>query len=270
MPVIRVNGVGLYYELAGDGEPLVLVHGSWSDHGTWAAVLPALAERYRVLVYDRRGHSRSERPAGQGTRTEDEQDLAALTEALDLAPTHVAGSSFGGSTALGLVARRPELFRSIAVHEPPLMGIVGEDPELEPLVRAMGERLESVFAHLRAGEDLAGARQFVEEVAFGPGVWDQLPEELRETVLTNAPTFLDEQADPGWPFVDLAGLSGYPGPALLTTGTESPPWFAAIISRLAEALPRAEVRTLEGAGHVPHVSHPEEFVRTLTGFLDAA
>ncbi|MFF0297142.1 alpha/beta fold hydrolase [Kitasatospora sp. NPDC004614] len=270
MPVARVNGVGLYYELAGDGDPLVLVHGSWTDHATWGAVVPALAERYRVLAYDRRGHSQSERPAGQGTRTEDEQDLAALIETFDLAPAHVAGNSFGASTALGLAARRPELFRSLVAHEPPLMGIVGEDPDLRPLMRAMGEKLESVRAHLRAGENLAGAEQFVEEVALGPGNWEQLPDWLRDTLVTNAPTFLDELADPDWLFLDLAGLSGYTGPALLTNGTESPPWFPAIISRLGEALPRAEVRTLEGTGHVPHVSHPEDYLRSLTGFLAAA
>ncbi|MFF0388486.1 alpha/beta fold hydrolase [Kitasatospora sp. NPDC004615] len=270
MPLARVNGVGLYYELAGDGDPLVLVHGSWTDHVTWGAVVPDLAERYRVLAYDRRGHSQSERPAGQGTRTEDEQDLAALIEAFDLAPAHVAGNSFGASTALGLAARRPELFRSLVAHEPPLMGIVGEDPDLRPLMRAMGEKLESVRAHLRAGENLAGAEQFVEEVALGPGNWEQLPDWLRDTLVTNAPTFLDELADPDWLFLDLAGLSGYTGPALLTNGTESPPWFPAIISRLGEALPRAEVRTLEGTGHVPHVSHPEDYLRSLTGFLAAA
>ncbi|MGW4379704.1 alpha/beta fold hydrolase [Kitasatospora sp. NPDC004531] len=270
MPLARVNGVGLHYELAGDGDPLVLVHGSWTDHVTWGAVAPALAERYRVLAYDRRGHSRSERPAGQGSRAEDEQDLAALIETFDLAPAHVAGNSFGASTALGLAARRPELFRSLAAHEPPLMGIVADDPELRPLMRTLGEKLDSVRARLRAGEDRAGAEQFVEEVALGPGNWAQLPDWLRDTLVANAPTFLDELADPDWQFLDLAGLSGYLGPALLTHGTESPPWFAAIVARLGEALPRAEVQVLVDAGHVPHVSHPEEYLRSLTGFLDAA
>ncbi|MFD8480097.1 alpha/beta fold hydrolase [Kitasatospora sp. NPDC059673] len=270
MPLARVNGVGLYYELAGSGDPLVLVHGSWSDHATWASVVPVLAERYRVLVYDRRGHSRSERPAGQGSRAEDEQDLAALVETFGLAPAHVVGSSFGASAALGLAARRPELFRSLVAHEPPLMGIVAQDRDLGPLMRAMGERLGSVHAHLRAGEDLAGAKQFIDEVALGPGTWDEFPDRLRDVLLFNAPTFLDELGDPGWSFLDLAGLSGYLGPALLTNGTESPPWFAAIIAKLAEALPRAEIGTLEGAGHVPHVSHPAEYLRSLTGFLGDA
>ncbi|MGQ4388982.1 alpha/beta fold hydrolase [Streptomyces sp. SAS_270] len=267
---VRVNGVELFHEIAGSGEPLVLVHGSWGDHDNWRAVLPALAERYRVLVYDRRGHSLSERPSGQGSRAEDEDDLGALIEELGFAPAYVAGNSFGASTTLGLAARRPELFRGLIAHEPPLMGVVAGDPDLQPLMDAAGRRIDSVLDRLRAGESLAGAREFVEEVAFGPGAWEQVPDQVRETFVRNAPTFLDEQADPGWPVLDLAGLSGYTGPALLTGGTESPPWFAAIIGKLAGALPQADVRTLQGAGHVPHVTHPQDYVAGVIRFIQGA
>jgi pimeloyl-ACP methyl ester carboxylesterase len=268
MPRVAVNGVELFYEVGGDGDPLVLVHGSWGDHHNWDPVLPDLALRYRVLVYDRRGHSQSERPPGQGTRFEDEEDLAALMETLGFAPAYVAGNSFGASTVLGLLARRPELFRGVVAHEPPLMGIVADDPELLPLMTDIRRRSDSVLDHLRAGETLAGARQFVEEVALGPGAWDQLPDRLRETFLANAPTFADEQADPGWAALDLARLAGYTGPALLTKGSESPPWFATILTRLREALPQAATHTFQGAGHIPHVTHPADYVDRVTGFLE--
>ncbi|WP_234320844.1 alpha/beta fold hydrolase [Streptomyces katrae] len=131
----RVNGVDLCCEVVGEGEPLVLVHGSWVDHEPWRFVVPRLAQSFRVLVYDRRGHSRSERPPGRGSRRQDEDGLASLIETLG-APAHVAGNSFGASTALGLASRRPELLRSLAAHE--LMGIVGdEDRELRPVLQAM-------------------------------------------------------------------------------------------------------------------------------------
>ncbi|MFI9203975.1 alpha/beta fold hydrolase [Streptomyces sp. NPDC053048] len=268
MPRVGVNGVELFYEAGGDGDPLVLVHGSWSDHAGWAPVLHALALRFRVLVYDRRGHSQSERPPGQGSRFEDEEDLAALIETFGFAPAYVAGNSFGASTALGLAARRPELFRGLVAHEPPLMGIVADDPELRPLMAATGERIESVLAHLRADETLAGARQFAEEIALGPGAWEQLPEQLRETFIANAPTFMDEQADPGWADLDLSRLSSYTGPALLTKGTESPPWFSTITARLSRALPQAETHTFEGAGHIPHISHPDAYAERVTSFIE--
>ena len=110
MPTAVFNGVKLYYEEAGSGQPLVLVHGSWTDLRSWDMVVPSLAERFRVVTYDRRGHSRSERPAGQGSVHEDVADLAAVIESLGLAPAHVIGNSFGGSIVLRLAAERPELF----------------------------------------------------------------------------------------------------------------------------------------------------------------
>ena len=94
-------------------EPLVLVHGSWVDATRWRFVVPGLAESFRVLVYDRRGHSRSERPDAPGSVDED-GDLAALLETLDLAPAHVVTSSYGGNIALRLATRRPQIFRSLS------------------------------------------------------------------------------------------------------------------------------------------------------------
>jgi len=83
MATANVNGVQLFYELTGTGQiPVVLVHGSWGSHHTWDRVVPSLAESFQVLTYDRRGHSESERPAGQGSVREDVADLAALGEPL--------------------------------------------------------------------------------------------------------------------------------------------------------------------------------------------
>ncbi|MER7463807.1 alpha/beta hydrolase [Streptomyces sp. NPDC097981] len=263
----RVNGVDLFYEVAGEGEPLVLVHGSWVDHENWQRVVPRLAQSFRVLVYDRRGHGRSESLPGQGSRRQDEDDLGSLIEAFG-APAHVAANSFGASTALGLAARRPELLRSLTAHEPPLMGVVGEeDPQLRPLMAAMQVRLDGVLAAVRADEHRLGAQRFVDDVAVGRGGWEQLPERFRESFAANAPTFADEQADPDWSRIDLAGLSDYPGPVMLTFGSESPPWLPVIVGKLATALGRAQVRTLVGDGHVPHLTHPERYADDLVAFI---
>src|SRR5437763_15755366 len=96
MPITVINGLHLYSESHGaNGAPAVLVHGSWGDHHNWDAVVPGLASTCRVLTYDRRGHSQSERLASQGSVEEDVADLAALIETNHLAPAHVVGNSFG-------------------------------------------------------------------------------------------------------------------------------------------------------------------------------
>jgi len=268
MPTSQVNGVRIYWEIAGDaGDPLVLVHGSWGDHQNWASVVPALSRSFRVLTYDRRGHSRSERPAGQGSVRDDVTDLAALLEALRLAPAHVAGNSFGAAIALRLAAARPELLRCLIVHEPPLFGLLKGEADAGPALAAAQARISAVVSLLAAGDWTGGARQFVETIAFGPGAWPELPEAVRETFVANAPTWLDEMHDPEALELDLGGLRAFLRPALLSTGDQSPPFFPLVIRRIASALPRAALRTYAGAGHVPHVSHPEEYVRVLTEFV---
>jgi pimeloyl-ACP methyl ester carboxylesterase len=68
MATAQVNGVRLFYEHQGPGAvPIVLVHGSWDSHHDWDLVVPRLTEAFRALTYDRRGHSQSERPTGQGS-----------------------------------------------------------------------------------------------------------------------------------------------------------------------------------------------------------
>jgi pimeloyl-ACP methyl ester carboxylesterase len=103
MPIETINGVKLFIEESGSGESLVLVHGSWVDHKEWPFILPALAERFRVVIYDRRGHSQSERLPTQGSIREDVADLAAIIERAG-APAHVLGISMGASISLRLAA----------------------------------------------------------------------------------------------------------------------------------------------------------------------
>ncbi|WP_037675803.1 alpha/beta fold hydrolase [Streptomyces globisporus] len=271
MPQVRANGVNLSYDSVGEGEPLVLVHGSWNDHHSWQPAIEAdMRASFTVVSYDRRGHGQSETVPGRGTRRQDEDDLAALIEELGHAPAHVAGSSFGASAVLGLAARRPGLFRTITVHEPPLVGVVADDPESMAQLQPTFTSFDAALDHLRKGEDEQGARLFVEEVAMGPGMWDRLPAPIRETFVRHGQTWLDEQSDPSWAELDLEGLSACAVPVLLSRGTESPAWFATVLDRLAEALPNAQRQTFEGAGHIPHITHPQEYATVLTRFIRAA
>lgn len=128
---------------------------------------------------------------------------------------------------------------------------------------------DSAMGHLRKAENEQGARLFVEEVALGPGMWDQLPASLRETFVTHARTWLDEQTDPSWTVLDLDGLSACTVPVLLSRGSASPPWFSTVLERLAVAMPQARRQIFEGAGHIPHVTHPHEYTTALTRFIRA-
>ena len=265
MPEAEINGVRLYYELHGSGEPLALVHGAWVDATAWRFVVPSLAENFRVLSYDRRGHSRSERPATQGSFDEDGDDLAALLEALELAPAHVVTNSGGGNIALRLATRRPDLFRSLSCHEPALWGLLEEAPESQEILRQGARSLEAVGRRIAEGDHEGAARQFVEEVAFGPGAWDnELPPEARAIFVRNAPTFLDELQDRDPANIEEEAISRLEMPVRLTNGSESPPIFARVIDRLVKLIPRVTRETIEGAAHAPQLTTPERYVELTT------
>lgn len=268
MPLSRVNGVNLYWESTGDvGVSLVLVHGSWSDHHGWDAVVPALSKTFKVFTYDRRGHSKSERLTSKGSVREDVDDLAALIEHVAGSRAHVAGSSFGASIALRLAGQRPESFRSLVAHEPPLLGLLADVPEAQPALAEGKKRIDAVAQRLGAGDIAGGTRQFVETIAFGPGAWERLPEAVKETFMFNAPTWLDEIEDPESLTLALPALGAFPHPVLLTQGDQSAPLFPAVLSLLAGALPRARRHTFSGAGHVPHISHPAAYVEVVAAFV---
>jgi pimeloyl-ACP methyl ester carboxylesterase len=260
--LLEVNGVQLLVEESGSGGPLVLVHGSWDDRQVWALIEEDLGRRFRVVSYDRRGHTGSKDSPEPGTRRDDEDDLADLIGALDLAPANVVGSSFGASIALGLAARRPELFRTLCAHEPPLLSLAADDP----MVAQVGEAIAPVLELIERGEAEAAARDFVENIALGPGAWKMMSQEERASTVRNAHTLVGEQRDPDWAEIELAALGGIAFPVLLTQGDQSPPFFSRIIARLAEAIDGAEVRTLPGAGHIPHMTHPAEYVSAINRF----
>ena len=266
MPISRVNGVQLFWEQTGHhGVPLVLVHGSWGDHHNWDGVVPALARTFRVLTYDRRGHSQSERVTTQGSVEEDVADLAALMTSQHLTPAHVVGNSFGALIALKLAVKQPDLFASLTIHEPPLTGLLGNDPA----VSAVQQRIGAVIETLQSGKTELGARQFVETVALGPGMWEKLPPEMRQTFVFNAPTWLDEMNESSAFTLDLAGLTTFTQPALITQGDQGPPFFGAILNKIVEMLPHAQRHTFRGAGHVPHLTHPDDFVTVVASFVSS-
>ena len=246
---MRINGVNLHVaEPVGDGELLVLVHGGWTDHTTWNAIVEPLAQTFRVVRYDRRGHSRSEY-AGPSPRRQDEDDLAMLIEALG-APAHLVGTSYGASISLSLAGRRPELVRSVFAHEPPLLG-VAPDAEAEAFMDGVIDQLES-------GEVESATKRFFESV-LGDGAWERIPEPLRRAAMGNRQTFVDLRADPQWASLDVAAVRRFAGPVTITVGSATPGWLPAVAWKLAEVLGR-DMRVIDGATHAPHLTHPDALV----------
>lgn len=264
----QVNGVRIAYEVTGDSDiPMVVVHGAWGTLRNWDRVVSGLARHFRVTAYDRRGHSNSERPPGHDSYRQDVDDLAALIEHLSLAPAWVMGLSSGAFITLLLAVSRPELVRGIILHEPPVWSLLDEHGLEAEGLQALAPTLAGILNRIAAGDHAGAAEQFTDDFMLGSGGWASLPGDVREGMITNAPTVPDELNDPQPWSTDEDAIAGYRGPVLLTSGDQSPPVHTAVMRRLTELLPQAEHAICRGAGHIPHVTHPDEYARHVLAFL---
>src|SRR5579863_8911669 len=113
MPTVSVNGLRMYYELAGEGPPLVLISGLGLDVSECGQLIDALAGGYRVLAFDNRGAGQTDKPDEPYTVSQMADDTAGLMRALGIERAHVVGMSLGGRIALELALEHPEVVRSL-------------------------------------------------------------------------------------------------------------------------------------------------------------
>jgi pimeloyl-ACP methyl ester carboxylesterase len=225
--------------------------------------LPTLARSFDVVSYDRRGHSRSSCPPGQGSVRDDVEDLAALIELLGLTPAYVAGASLGGSITLRLAGARPELVRAAAVHEPPLFDLLEGEAADWPELGELRARLAAVASRLAAGDLEGGVRLYFDRVAATGGGWAGIDPGHRRVLLANALTYLDQCRDPEALDVDLDSMGAFDGPVLVTYGDVRSPFFKRIVELLVAVMPGASAEPIPGTAHDPQITHPDSYARAV-------
>jgi pimeloyl-ACP methyl ester carboxylesterase len=158
MPEVEVNGARLYYQQAGAGPDVVLVHAVTSNLAVWvfSGLADALAENFRVTYYDLRGHGRSERTPGGYTSAAMADDLRALHAALDLAPALLVGHSFGGVVSMHAAALAPERVAGVILSDSFFPGLKHVEPNFGRM---------NIWAELRANFATVGV-QLGETVDF--------------------------------------------------------------------------------------------------------
>ena len=265
MAFADVLGTKMFYESVGEGEPVVMVHGGFIDHNVWVFTAPILAERFRVVAIDLPGHSHSGGSLETAVTPLEVMNLTAdyiiaLVEDLDLGPAHFVGQSFGGGALLHLLVRRPDLVRSMSLHEPATVALGEEEFAAE---RELQSRAMSLLVD---GDVERGMAAFIASVG---GDWDAFPESSKAMMRHNArnfagPTFISDPA-----LAVPAGLESVRHPVQFTKGEESPRFFHASIDRVAARMPNAEVVTISG-GHAAMLTQPVEYAAAVTKFIDRA
>ena len=268
MAIEELGKARIRYDLRGrGGDPTVLIHGSWVDHHTWDLVVPGLAPSLDVLTYDRRGYGESTGEARVHPVADDAEDLGALLEAVNHFPAHLVAHSYGGAVALRLAADRPELVRSVVLHEPPFLGLLASDPETATEGEFLLGEARRLERRVRDGDPEGSLREAMDAFTLEPGAWERLPPPLRGSILRNVDRWVEELDDPDALRPDPVRCSELLIPALLTYGTQSPGYLQRITRLLGQELHNSSVHPLPDVGHAPHVTRPAQFVATLQMFL---
>jgi esterase len=249
MGEVHVNGVRLYYEERGQGDPIVCIHGTASSAMVWRpAAIEELSRLGRVILYDRRGCTRSERPDPYETNAvQHADDAAALLQTLDAVPAVVIGRSYGGETAIELALRHPGRVRALVVLEAALL-------TLDPEALAWAEELRAAVEEAAARDVYSVAETFLRRV-LGDAQWESFPDRLRKMFVANSPAILAEFRAP-WVEATEADLARIDVPTLLVTGEGSPPAFRRVIERMAAAIPDSRTVVVAG-GHFIDPGEPD-------------
>jgi pimeloyl-ACP methyl ester carboxylesterase len=267
MPKIRIDSADFDYIESGRGDPVVFVHGSLNDRRAWGQQVDAFAKRYRVIAYTRRHHFGSEEtaPGSAPSVSAAADDLLAVIEALDLAPAHLVGSSYGAFAALIAAVKRPEAVRSLVLGEPPVGHMLTCDVKTMSIWDdVLAEQYFPAKDLVAAGKSEDGVRMFIDGV-IGEGAFDRLPPQARQTLLDNAPSFAAEAA-PSDPFT-AAEAARITMPVLLLSGELSPAWFHTITERLHALLSHAERAVVPAASHGMHSQNPLAYNEIVIEFL---
>jgi pimeloyl-ACP methyl ester carboxylesterase len=234
--VISADGTEIGLLTAGDGPPLLLVHGGMGCIESWQPVWSALTGRWRVTAMDRRGRGTSGDTAPYDVRREFEDVTAVAASLRGNGAVDVFGHSFGAICALGAAASGAPV-RRLAVYEPP-------GPQAAP--REWRDRMSAMIAEGRPGPAMLS---FLTEII---GLTDKQVAELRNAprgynVLPIASATMPREAR-ALADVDLTTLASAV-PILLILGSASPAWAKDITTELAGLLPRSTLAVLDGQGH---------------------
>ncbi|MFL6826493.1 MAG: alpha/beta fold hydrolase, partial [Bradyrhizobium sp.] len=184
---ISVDGYEIAYVEAGQGEPVIFVHGGSQDYQMWTEQLPKFGARYRAIAYSRRNNYPNERsPEGtpNGAADVHGEDLAGLVRALGYSKARIVAHSSGAHAALFFAATHPDMVVSLALNEPPATGMLNGVPDGREILKEFGGRLAAGREALKAGDVQRGIPLFVNGVG-GPGNYERRSDADKKMNLEN-------------------------------------------------------------------------------------
>ena len=265
----EVNGTKLYYEMAGAGQPLVLIHGNFGDRRHWDLQFIELSKKYKVLRYDCRGYGKSALPKADEAY-KDCEDLKALMEFLGIKKAHLCGLSQGGDIAIDFVLAYPDMAISLIPIGPQVMGMGEEEyntPAFDTLRVTAVQTLEILKSkgpkgatdYLWTGEHVFGksvisqvTRRALLQMGYDYSWWRYLNANKRGYAFPKA----------------IRKLNEIRIPSLIVTAEFDLPVCKELVDLMIEKIPGAKLISIKGAGHIMNMDKAGEFNKAVSEFLD--
>ena len=262
MPRISVNGLKLYYEIEGDGEPVVLIPGFAAGRWIWFKQTSDLSRHFRVVVFDPRGVSASDKPEGSQTIGLLADDVAHLLQTIGIESAHIVGASFGGFVAQEFALKYPSMTRKLVLCCTSFGGPNHVVPAPETLLALASTKGLNSEERMRANLLMAFTPEYVRtQVAEVDHVvqlraTNEVPEHIYLSQLEAAIRFDVESK------LDEIGI-----PTLVLSGDADVIVPVQNSRNLAAKIPGAELRIVTGGSHTFFIEQAAVFNQIVTEFL---
>lgn len=263
------NGIELHGVRAGQGTPLIFIHGAMGDWRSWEAQWSLFTAHFDCITYSRRFSfpNQNHQPSPHHSALDEAQDLAYLMDLLQLERAILVGSSYGGFTALALAVKSPQRIHAVVAVEPPMMKYAYFTPEGRAVAESFRkETIEPANAAFRAGDDVKAAQIMTggingatSQLASGAAMDKRLQnlQAMKMIALSS-----DE-----FPLIEPTQLAALPMPVMLLSGLKTQAVHKAIFDNLVQAMPNAQAIRVAGAGHGVSREQADFFNETVKHFL---
>ncbi len=263
MPTVPANGIDIYYEVQGEGEPLVLIPYLAADQACYAFQVAEYAKHFTCFTVDLRGAGLCDKPEGIYTTELLADDVAAFMRAVGIDRAHVSGLSLGAATGMWLAAKNPSLVKSLSLHS--------AWPSSDPFLRAVVEGWRIMAQGLGSVTDMVIKGIFPwcftpELYAARPEYIDSLADFVRGRPMPPVDAFL-RQSEAVLTHDARAALGSIEAPTLLTFGGHDQVTSTRFAGPLAQAITDSELIVFEDCAHAPIYENVEAFNQQTQAFL---
>jgi len=263
MPIFMNNGVRLYYEVHGEGIPILLVAGLASDSQSWQPIVEELSKHYRVIIFDNRGSGRT-KPQEMEIRIQDiAEDCISLIQHIGLSSVALLGHSMGGFVALDVAIRYPEYISKLILLGTSAFNSKRNNALFEDWATTLKSEMDAGLWFRNIFYWIFSKRFFEEK--------DTLAQSTRFAVEYPYPqtaTAFAHQVSAIKQFNCAGNLSRIESKTLLLCGKEDLLFSPEESFEVLQAIPNLFFTIIEQAAHSIHVENPTEFLRLVREFLD--